>query len=565
MKKTIKALKFPVAFLLILSSFIACDKDFNVIESDVLGKENSNFTTDNDILPIVAYNKKLDSLQINNLPSSLLGIFNDPTYGKTTASIVTQITPTSFNPDFGTNPVIDSVVINIPYYSTQIATDAVSGNAIYQLDSLYGDATAPIKLSIYQNNYFLRSFDPYGDTDSSQRYYSNSNSSLNSALTTTNTVNFDGHVVATIHVNDNFLPSSDLVETWVITDTDTTKTFSAPSYRVVFDKDVFEDEDEITFWKETIINKQDTPELSNSNNFNDYFRGIYFKAESLGSNGNMILLNLASNNANITIHYSKDSTEAGERTQSSYTLNFTGNRLNTFINDHSSVVLQNGDKNTGDNKLYIKGTSGSMAVIDLFPSNELENFLNTYRIPDGNGSYLKNSSGEYILNRLINEAQLVVYEDETIYNDLDENGNAYHKYDRIYAYDINNNRPTLDYLLDQTENSLNPLSSKIISLSQRDTITGKFKIRLTEHINNILLRDSLNTKIGLVLSTNVNIDYNTSNGSFNTAEILNSNDDVTGIPASALITPRGTILYGSNSSVPENKRLSLKLYYTELN
>ena len=206
MKKTIKALKFPVAFLLILSSFIACDKDFNVIESDVLGKENSNFTTDNDILPIVAYNKKLDSLQINNLPSSLLGIFNDPTYGKTTASIVTQITPTSFNPDFGTNPVIDSVVINIPYYSTQIATDAVSGNAIYQLDSLYGDATAPIKLSIYQNNYFLRSFDPYGDTDSSQRYYSNSNSSLNSALTTTNTVNFDGHVVATIHVNDNFLP-----------------------------------------------------------------------------------------------------------------------------------------------------------------------------------------------------------------------------------------------------------------------------------------------------------------------------------------------------------------------
>ena len=39
MKKTFKALKFSTVFLLLLASFIACDKDFSVLESDVLGVE----------------------------------------------------------------------------------------------------------------------------------------------------------------------------------------------------------------------------------------------------------------------------------------------------------------------------------------------------------------------------------------------------------------------------------------------------------------------------------------------------------------------------------------------
>ena len=73
MKKTFKAVKYATVFLLFLASFIACDKDFNVLESAVLGKDNANFFTDSLVLPISAYNKKLEALQINNLPSNLLG------------------------------------------------------------------------------------------------------------------------------------------------------------------------------------------------------------------------------------------------------------------------------------------------------------------------------------------------------------------------------------------------------------------------------------------------------------------------------------------------------------
>ena len=566
MKKTIIALKFPVVFLLIFTSFIACDKDFNVIESDVLGKENANFNATNVVYPISAYNKKLDSLQINNLASNLLGVFNDPSYGQTTASIVTQITPTTFNPDFGTNTVIDSVVINMPYFSTVIGTDG-DGNSTYKLDSLYGNATESIKLSIYQNNYFLRDFDPNSTLNSAQNYYSNANNVSNSAITSANVINFDDHIVATIYEDASFIPSADAIGLTTGTGDDAVTTRAAPAYRIVFDKEIMDHEDELVFWANTIISKQNDPVLSNANNFKNYFRGLYIKAEAITTDGSMILLNLASSAANITIHYSKDSTVAGETTQSTYIMSFTGNRVNPIINNYN-VTLQNGDKVLGDEKLYLKGASGSMAVVNLFnglvdcdgdgnvDDQAIDCFKKNFRQTDDDGEFVTDKiTGTFILKKLINEAHLEIYEDEAIPNPTDDNGDVFHKYDRIYAYDIKNSVPTIDYLIDPTENTTSPFSSKVINLSQRDTISAKYKIRLTEHLNNILLRDSTNTKIGLVLSTNVNY--------IASSKILQSNDAVTAIPSAALISPRGTILYGSNVIVPEDKRLKLKVFFTE--
>src|SRR5690606_19826256 len=143
MKKIFKALNFTGAILFLTVSFIACDKDFSSVESDVLGNDNFNFNTEKISLPIIAYNKKLDSLQINNLSSNLLGVFIDPVFGQTTASIITQIAPSGFAPDFGTNTVVDSVVLSIPYFS-RILTDSTFTIS----DSLYG--SGPIRLSIYR-------------------------------------------------------------------------------------------------------------------------------------------------------------------------------------------------------------------------------------------------------------------------------------------------------------------------------------------------------------------------------------------------------------------------------
>ena len=173
---------------------------------------------------------------------------------------------------------------------------------------------------------------------------------------------------------------------------------------------------------------------------------------------------------------------------------------------------------------------------------------------------------------LINEAQLIIYEDGSsddtnssiTYDDTDEDGdkdNNEHKYDRIYAYDINNNFPTFDYLVDGTDNTTNPEFSKFVSLGLRNKFKDtdgkvhyKYKIRVTEHLNNILVNNSTNTKLGLVLSNNVNITSN--------SEILNSNDIVTSVPSASILSPRGTVLHGHNASNPELS-ISLEVFLTE--
>ncbi|MDO5978620.1 DUF4270 domain-containing protein [Flavivirga spongiicola] len=546
MKKTINALKFPIVFLLIISSFIACDKDFSVLESDVLGKGNANFGTNQISLPISAYNKKLSALQINNLGFSLLGFFDDPEFGQTTASIVAQVIPTAFNPDFGDNPVIDSVILSVPYVSKVTGSD--NGNTTYSIkDSLYGDSEAKIKLTIYHNNYFLRNFNP-NSTNRPQNYFSKADNGTtdNFALTENNTINFDDHV-GDIVKDITFIPSGDAIKTTVGEGEDAVTTRSVPALRIHLNE---------SFWKSAIIDHEGQPELSNSSNFYDYFRGLYFKAEPenlVDPKGNMVLMNFASSDASVIIYYSKGADDA--RTQSTYTLNFRGNRLNTFINNYD-INFTDGDPDLGDETLYLKGTEGSMTIIDLFGNDPdaLDDFINDFRKTDDTGEFIKdNTTGNFILKKLINEAQLVVYEDESLTTDIED----YHKYDRVYAYDIKNNRPTVDYTFDPTENTTEPFNSKVIHLSQRNPDQKKYKIRLTEHLNNILLRDSTNTKIGLVLSTNVN---NTAS-----AQILNSsNDDVTGIPAAAILAPRGTILHGSNENVdPADRRMKLNVFFTE--
>jgi hypothetical protein len=559
MKKIFKALKFTSFLLFTILAIVACDQDFNSIESDVIGLKS--FNTGSYPIPITSYNKKLDSLRINNLSANLLGVYNDPAFGKTSASIITQITPTEFDTSFGDNPVIDSVIMTIPYYNKIIgdSTD-INGNSVYSIsDSLFGNSA--IKLSIYQNNYFLRDFNPNAELQASQNYYSHAseiaNTTDNFAITETSTINFDEHKGPLVYEDIAFIPSSDaIVLKKVSTDGTETTERIAPALRAHLDP---------AFWTAAIIDKEGSDALKNANNFYNYFRGLYFKAQAINGEGNMLLFNIAGSGSNITIYYSYDSSaDSTEKLQDTYILNFNGNRLNTFINDYNLVSLENGDKTNGDEKLYLKGAEGSMAVVDVFSGNvdcdgveetALECFKKEYRAVDENGEYII-KNGDFVLRKLINEAQLVIYEDET----MNKPSEDYHKYDRIYAYDAKNNIPLLDYNFDPTTNTSDAYNSKLIHLGQRITDengVSKFKIRITQHLNNILIKDSTNTKLGLVLSTNVNY--------VSTSSILNSQDMVTGVPASSIITPRGTTLYGSNVNVPENKRMSLEIFFTESN
>jgi len=540
MKNKTIALRNLAILTIVTSFFIACDKDFSTIESDIVNNENAtNFDGDSRNFDVIAYTNPLHPVQTNNLPINLLGVYNDPVYGQTTASVVTQLRSSLIDPDFGEGVVLDSVVLSIPYFSSAIElTD--QGETIYELDSVFGDS--PIKLSIYESNYFLRDFDPSSSINESQMYYSNQ--------TTGTSPIGDAQLEGTlIHEIPSFIPDPRQI---ILKNEDGDITGrSAPALRISFTSS-----EDLVYWQEKIIDKSGEPELSNVNNFNDYFRGIYFKAEDdpMGT-GSLSLLNLAPSTANITLYYTRDNTlSTGDPVQSTYVLNFTGNRVNFLSND---FVFPEGDEEFGDEKLYLKGGEGSSAIVKLFDGenvdedvlvNSFEEFKNEFVEVDENGKFIRSK-------KLINEANLVFYVDQSSLGNIEEP-------ERIYLYDMKNNSPVIDYFFD-TANTINPINSRTGHLGRLERDASgeglRYKIRITEHINNLLIRDSTNVNLGLVVSGNINLENDAAD-----FDILNPSDANDKVPVSSIITQRGTVLFGNNT-LDDQKKLYLEIFFTEPN
>lgn len=129
----------------------------------------------------------------NNLPINPLGFYNNPAFGTTQANFVTQVELDSENPTFNNvdpenydiDPtVIDSIILNIPYYSKveEVEEVEVDGeteiHTTYKLDSIYGPENSKFKLSIYQSNYFLRDLDPSQSLGERQLYYTDMDSDI---------------------------------------------------------------------------------------------------------------------------------------------------------------------------------------------------------------------------------------------------------------------------------------------------------------------------------------------------------------------------------------------------
>ncbi|WP_179374863.1 DUF4270 domain-containing protein [Winogradskyella wichelsiae] len=557
-----------IAFSLIIISFIACESDFADLESDVLNSDiATTFDTDSDQYDVITYTKALNPVQTNNLILNTLGVYDDA-YGRTTSSFVTQLTPSTYSPDFGDEVIVDSVVVTLPFFSTATGTDT-DGNLTYTIDSVIstGDSYNDIKLRIFENNYFLRNFDPSGDFGESQAYYSNKTASSSEIISEGALEGTELDFLAaqeTSHTADtNIINISE--EVYVLEtadteddDTDTVVTErQAPGIRIKLDP---------TFWEQKIIAKEGDPVLSNENNFLNYFRGLYFKAEAVDNKGSFMYLNTSSgNNANVTIYYSKltasTTDEADARDNATYVLNLATNKVNFQVNDFT-LPINEGDSDNGDSRLYLKGGEGAVAGIKLFDGVDDETGLSNF--DKFRNKFVNLENNEYTSSkRLVNEANLIFYVDRDQLDILGEDPE--NEPDRIYLYDVANNRPLTDYDNDFT-NSISPSFSKTNHLGRLERVDGendgkgiKYKLKITEHINNLLLRDSTNVELGLAVSMNVNLE-----GAFLQNKIQNSDDSNSTLPISSILSPRGTILHGNNTS-DESKRVYLEIYYTEPN
>ena len=545
-----KFLRTPYSKVLVFFCFIAftlcCEEDYTEIGTDVIN--NQNISIDNQSYPAKTYNKRITPFQSNNLPSNLLGYYYDPNFGGTTAHFLSQLTPQNFSPSFGNNPVLDSVFLTIPYSSK---TDGET----YTLDSLYGNG--PVKLSVFIYNFILRYFDPGSVLDDFQAYFSNGALSASEGL---NPADLEAQL---LYTSNEFVPSNESIDLKELNEDgeeEVTETL-APRLRIRLDNSDMLPQD---FWETLIFEKEDDDDLSSASNFYNYFRGLYFKVEpAYPSSGSMVQLNFSSANAHVKLHYSfeSDPDEDGVTTtnQGVYQLNFSGNRTTLFENNFNTGFLQAidaADEIQGDAQLFLKGGEGSMAVVELFSEdeagNDFDDFITDYREIINEGQ----PDEERIIKRLINEAYIEFYVDEA---SLDTNTDFPN---RIYVYDLDNNTPLLDYNQDSSVNTSTSDSKFIhlVPLSLENDDQGnsykKYKVRLTSHLNNIIVNGATNLKLGVVVSSNVGAAIN--------QKLLNYDPLVKGIPAGTILSPKGVILHGSNSNDPL-KKMKLNIYYSQAN
>jgi hypothetical protein len=243
-----------------------------------------------------------------------LGFYDNPAFGTTQANFVTQVELSVSNPIFNNvddnnydvlPTVLDSVVLEIPYYSTIKQVEQVEVNGVqerrttYELDSIYGVEGSKFKLSVYQSNYYLRNLDPNVSLAETQLFYTDKDAEIDNNkipvllndLPTSDPRNADGHENSQFYFDKREHKTTVPNETAGQPDV---ATRSKPSMRLHLRNDVF---------NAAIINAP-SGQLADNNVFKNFFRGIYFKTESLGNPGNMATLNFK--DGKITLYYNED-------------------------------------------------------------------------------------------------------------------------------------------------------------------------------------------------------------------------------------------------------------------
>ena len=142
------------------------------------------------------------------------------------------------------------------------------------MDSLLGNFDDAFKLKIQEMDYYLREYDPTNNFETRQRYYNDNNILENFA----GQVLFDGEVQ--IDKNELVIYREDDPETTDIDESEEVKERLSPRIRVPLNSD---------FFQSKLIDKEGSVDLTNSDNFNLYFKGIFINAYDFSDPLMMIL------------------------------------------------------------------------------------------------------------------------------------------------------------------------------------------------------------------------------------------------------------------------------------
>lgn len=601
----LKSISAALAGIVSVMVMISCQEDSTTIGVGVINE--SPLRTDKQVFDVFSVNKGIDAVQTNKLPLYQLGNFADPVYGRTEARITTQVglAGRAGNPTFGAlsqddedvadtdgdddtvpeNESVTEVFLYIPFLQNpsgdfdgdgvvdefdadpQDANSDSDGDGVsdnqerlngtnplnpdtdgdgenddedldtplnnfpkqVDLDSIYGNRDVPFNLKVERITFFLRDLDPNAGFLENQEYYSSQQFSPDFV----SDVLFEGPV--TISTEETIIYKEDDPETEDVDESLEVDQRLQPGIRVPLNA---------SFFQQNILDKEGKSELLSQANFTDFFRGIHLSV----SDDVLILLDLTQ--GNITVNYEYDGVDEGDPVtrEGDYVLTLLsgggnqavlGNAVNTLINDAFPADIAN-QIDTGENasRIYLKGGSGTYAEVQLFEPENQETIINE----------IKSN------NWIINEANLVFYVDRDA---LDAAG-AVEEPPRIYLYNADNNRELYNVVLGNEPTLLGRIDTNYGGFLEEENGRGvKYTIRITNYINDIIVRDSANATLGLAVTADITNPV--------PLEAMLDNNNEQDIPVAATLTPLSTVLVGSNVPESEDRKLKLEIFFTETN
>ena len=593
--------------LLISIVFISCNKDYKTVGLNLI--DNNTFRTNLEEIPLSVKMRNIPPYVSNVVQTFQIGEYNDNIYGSSKVSFLSQVNFEDPNLVFGDyaqsnednpdgnisriqeNETIKNVFLDIPFFtniddddndgviniydvdSTDPYSDSdgdgvsdadesnlgqnpldedtdgdgildgedtesinpYAGRTLYELDSLIGNTEATFKLKVSELDYFLRPYDPDSNFEKFQKYYSNN----------TLPENFSGYTLfdSEIKIDSNELVfyNEDDPETEEDDESEVVKERLSPRIRVDLDHD---------FFQTKFLDIEGSQEISNLDNFKLYFKGLVLEAYDF-SDPLLMILNFNEAEIKVVYEYQKynkqdtpddNSDDTVDTEEADFLFKLNGIQLNSFKHDAypGYVYSAIADTITNPERVYLKGGQGIMAEIELFKDDNGVDVLEEIR------------SKEW----LVNEANISIYIDKEM---LSSSGGIIEP-SRLYLYDLVNKAPIIDYFVDNSAGQKS-YQNKVIHggiIELDDDKNGlMYKIRISEHIKNVVRKDSTNVKLGLVVSSDIN----------NTINIeVKDSEYMLFTPLSSAINPLGTVLIGPSPSAENfDKRMKLNLFYTEVN
>jgi hypothetical protein len=307
---------FPLLLFILLIQLASCKKDPYTIGYSLLPPTDTLAILTNDTCTLIAYSELQDSIRSDRTKTSILGSFIDPVFGKTTASFCTQVRLSSEGVDFGTDPVLDSVVLMLRY------------------SSVYGDSTALQNVTVYEVDEDLAIDTAYYSTRKVKHY-----------STPLADMTFKPNLTDSIKVGDVKL---------------------LPHLRINLSKMT-------NYFGNKILYAPSTT-LKTNTSFLKFIKGLYIETSPVSYGGSLISFNMSSDITKLVVYFHNyDSTGTlKDSLNYDFLINTSSARYNYF--DHNQYLdatpefreqVISKDTALGKNKLYVQGLGGVRIKVRL--------------------------------------------------------------------------------------------------------------------------------------------------------------------------------------------------------